>query len=141
MAVRRLTTGSAKGAEKQPFKVRRLKSTKSPIDLAPASLKVWGVAHQRARLLILLAGSYGYEFFPLSSGGRVKRPSREEARRERERLWSEIAARSKAGRRHETLLTAGQTVRGIKKILPVARIMRDLIAEAEAALLQVPKLS
>src|SRR5258707_6764919 len=34
---------------------------------------------------------------------------REEARREGERLWTEIQARARVGRRHETLLTAGQT--------------------------------
>ena len=43
---------------------------------------------------------------------------REEARRERERLWADIAARAQAGRRHETLLIAGQTAGGIKDILP-----------------------
>ena len=64
---------------------------------------------------------------------------REEARRERERLWAEIAARAKVGRRHETLLTAGQTAGGIKTILPVAQIMRDLIAETMAALSRAPK--
>jgi NAD(P)H-dependent flavin oxidoreductase YrpB (nitropropane dioxygenase family) len=64
---------------------------------------------------------------------------REQARRERERLWAEIATRAQAGRRHETLLTAGQTAGGIKEILPVAQIMRVLIAETEAALSRVPK--
>jgi NAD(P)H-dependent flavin oxidoreductase YrpB (nitropropane dioxygenase family) len=39
-----------------------------------------------------------------------------------------------AGRQHDTLLTAGQTVGGITEVLPVAEIMRRLIAEAEAAL-------
>jgi len=52
----------------------------------------------------------------------------------------EIAARAKAGRRHETLLTAGQTGGGIQKILPVAQIMRELIAETEGALSRAPKL-
>jgi len=59
---------------------------------------------------------------------------RAEARREGERLWSEIQARARVGRRHETLLTAGQTSGGIKGILPVAEIIRQLIAEAETAL-------
>jgi nitronate monooxygenase/enoyl-[acyl-carrier protein] reductase II len=59
---------------------------------------------------------------------------RDEARRERERLWSEIQARARAGRRHETLLTAGQTSGGIKEVLPVAAIIRQLAAEAEAML-------
>jgi NAD(P)H-dependent flavin oxidoreductase YrpB (nitropropane dioxygenase family) len=67
-------------------------------------------------------------------------PPPEEVRRERERLWAEIAARAKAGRRHETLLTAGQTAGGIQKILPVAQIMRELIAETEGALSRAPKL-
>ena len=64
---------------------------------------------------------------------------REEARRERERLWADITARAQAGRRHETLLTAGQTAGGIKEILPVAEIMRQLLAEAEMALSRAPK--
>jgi enoyl-[acyl-carrier protein] reductase II len=59
---------------------------------------------------------------------------RAEARREGERLWSEIQARARVGRRHETLLTAGQTSGGIKEILPVAEIIRQLIAEAKTAL-------
>ncbi len=60
---------------------------------------------------------------------------REEARRERDRLRSQLVSTHQAGRQHETLLTAGQTAGGIKEILPVAEIMRRLIAEAEAALL------
>jgi NAD(P)H-dependent flavin oxidoreductase YrpB (nitropropane dioxygenase family) len=44
-----------------------------------------------------------------------------------------------AGRQHETLLTAGQTAGGIKEILPVADLMRQLVAEAEAALAKAPK--
>jgi enoyl-[acyl-carrier protein] reductase II len=59
---------------------------------------------------------------------------REEARQEGERLWTEIQARGRSGRRHEMLLTAGQTSGGIKEILPVAEIIRQLIAEAEASL-------
>src|SRR3954471_1691699 len=59
---------------------------------------------------------------------------REEARRERDRLWAEVQEKSKAGRRHEMLLTAGQTAGGVREILPVASIMRQLVAEAEAAL-------
>jgi NAD(P)H-dependent flavin oxidoreductase YrpB (nitropropane dioxygenase family) len=59
---------------------------------------------------------------------------RAEARREGERLWSEIQARARVGRRHETLRTAGQTSGGIKEILPVAEIIRQLIAEAKTAL-------
>jgi NAD(P)H-dependent flavin oxidoreductase YrpB (nitropropane dioxygenase family) len=40
---------------------------------------------------------------------------------------------------NETLLTAGQTAGGgIKEILPVADIMRQLIAETEAALARKP---
>jgi enoyl-[acyl-carrier protein] reductase II len=59
---------------------------------------------------------------------------RDEARRDRERLRGEILATHQGGRPHETLLTAGQTAGGIKEILPVAEIMRRLVAEAEAAL-------
>ena len=65
---------------------------------------------------------------------------REEARRERQRLWMEIQARAEAGRRHETLLTAGQTSGGIKEILPVAEIIRKLTEEAEVALAKVHRI-
>jgi enoyl-[acyl-carrier protein] reductase II len=64
---------------------------------------------------------------------------REEARQDRERLWTEIQARTRSGRRHEMLLTAGQTSGGIKQILPVAEIIRQLIAEAEASLSRGPR--
>ena len=64
---------------------------------------------------------------------------RETARRERERLSVEIASKVQAGRSSEIVLTAGQTAGGIKEILPVAEIMRRLVAEAEAALLKAPK--
>lgn len=59
---------------------------------------------------------------------------REEARQQRERLRAQIVSTTQAGRQHECLLTAGQTAGGIKEILPVAEIMRRLVAETEAAL-------
>ena len=59
---------------------------------------------------------------------------RDEARRERDRLRQQIVSTTQAGRPDATLLTAGQTVGGIKEILPVAEIMRRLVAGAEAAL-------
>ena len=55
-------------------------------------------------------------------------------RRECDRLRSHVVSTHQAGRQHDTLLTAGQTAGGITEILPVAEIMRRLIAEAEAAL-------
>ena len=64
---------------------------------------------------------------------------REEARRDSDRLRNLIVSTHQAGRQHETLLTAGQTAGGIKEVLPVAEIMRRLIAEAEAALSRAPK--
>jgi nitronate monooxygenase/enoyl-[acyl-carrier protein] reductase II len=64
---------------------------------------------------------------------------REEARRDRDRLRDHVIATHQAGRQHETLLTAGQTAGGIKEILPVAEIMRRLIAETEAALSRAPR--
>jgi hypothetical protein len=45
------------------------------------------------------------------------------------------------GRRHETLLTTGQTSGGIDEILPVAEIIRQLTAEAETVLLRGPSLT
>lgn len=59
---------------------------------------------------------------------------REEARRERDHLKSWIAEAAQAGRQHEFLLTAGQTVGGINEILPVGEIIRRLMDQAEAAL-------
>jgi enoyl-[acyl-carrier protein] reductase II len=66
---------------------------------------------------------------------------RKEARRERGHLWTEMQAKSRAGRRSEVLLTAGQTAGGIKTILPVAEIVRQLTAEAEAQLLRASRLT
>jgi len=59
---------------------------------------------------------------------------REEARRDRGRLRGQRVAAAAAGRRHEYLLTAGQTAGAIKEILPVGEILRRLVAEVEAAL-------
>jgi NAD(P)H-dependent flavin oxidoreductase YrpB (nitropropane dioxygenase family) len=54
-------------------------------------------------------------------------------------LRNHIVSTHQAGRQHDTLLTAGQTAGGIKDILPVAELMRQLIAEAEAALARAPR--
>ena len=59
---------------------------------------------------------------------------REEARRESESLKRQVFITHQAGRQHDTLLTAGQTAGGIGEVLPVAEIMRRLVAETEAAL-------
>ncbi len=59
---------------------------------------------------------------------------REGARRERDRLRGQIVSTTQAGRQHECVLWAGQTAGGIKEILSVATIMRQLIEETEAAL-------
>jgi NAD(P)H-dependent flavin oxidoreductase YrpB (nitropropane dioxygenase family) len=64
---------------------------------------------------------------------------REAARRDRDRLRDHIISTHQAGRQHETLLTAGQSAGGVREILPVAEIMRRLIAETEAALARAPK--
>jgi nitronate monooxygenase/enoyl-[acyl-carrier protein] reductase II len=63
---------------------------------------------------------------------------REEARRESENLKRQVFITHQAGRQHDTLLTAGQTAGGISEVLPVAEIMRRLIAETEAALARSP---
>jgi enoyl-[acyl-carrier protein] reductase II len=62
---------------------------------------------------------------------------RAEARAQRERLLDLIVTRIKEGRRHEVLLTSGQTAGGITEILPVAEIMRRLMSETHAALATV----
>jgi len=59
---------------------------------------------------------------------------REQARHERENLRGQIATAAQAGRQHEYLLTAGQTVGGIKEVLPVGEIIRRLMDQAETAL-------
>jgi len=61
---------------------------------------------------------------------------RDEARQNGERLWTEIVDRLRRGQRRETLVWAGQTAGGVREILPVAEIMRQLVDEAEAALAQ-----
>jgi nitronate monooxygenase/enoyl-[acyl-carrier protein] reductase II len=65
---------------------------------------------------------------------------REEARRDRDRLRQHLLSTHQAGRQHDTLLTAGQTAGGIKDIVPVAELMRRLVAEAQAALARAPGL-
>ena len=64
---------------------------------------------------------------------------RGEASRERDRLRQHLVSTHQAGRQHDTLLTAGQTAGGIREILPVADLMRQLMAEAEAALARAPR--
>ena len=62
----------------------------------------------------------------------------EQARQHRDRLRGQIVSTTQAGRQHECLLTAGQTVGGINEILSVAEIMHRLITETEAALSRAP---
>jgi enoyl-[acyl-carrier protein] reductase II len=64
---------------------------------------------------------------------------RGEASRERDRLRQHLVSTHQAGRQQDTLLTAGQTAGGIREVLPVADLMRQLIAEAEAALARAPR--
>jgi nitronate monooxygenase/enoyl-[acyl-carrier protein] reductase II len=64
---------------------------------------------------------------------------REEARRHRDELRGQIISTTQAGRQHECLLTAGQSAGGVREVLPVAEIMRRLVAETEAALSKAPK--
>ena len=65
---------------------------------------------------------------------------REEARRERDRLRGQIVSTTQAGRQHECVLWAGQTAGGIREILPVARLIRQLVDETETALSRAPTL-
>jgi enoyl-[acyl-carrier protein] reductase II len=61
-------------------------------------------------------------------------PKLDDARGQSERLREEMAAATAEGRRGEFLLTAGQGAGGIDDVLPVAEIIRRIVAEAEAAL-------
>jgi nitronate monooxygenase/enoyl-[acyl-carrier protein] reductase II len=65
---------------------------------------------------------------------------REEARRERDRLRGQIVSTTQAGRQHECVLWAGQTAGGIREILPVARLIRQLVDETETVLSRAPTL-
>src|SRR6516164_3542319 len=65
---------------------------------------------------------------------------RDEARRNGARLWAEIGERLRRGQRRETLVWAGQTAGGVREILTVAEIMRQLVDQTEAALAQAPGL-
>ena len=64
---------------------------------------------------------------------------RDEARRNGERLWTEIAEKLRRGQRRETLVWAGQTAAGVSEMLTVAEIMWQLVDETEAALARVPR--
>lgn len=64
---------------------------------------------------------------------------REEARRERDRLLSEIISSIQAGQPQMTVPAAGQTA-GVAEILGVVELMHRLVTEAEAALTQAEKL-
>jgi nitronate monooxygenase/enoyl-[acyl-carrier protein] reductase II len=61
-------------------------------------------------------------------------PRRDEARARAGQLLGELGAALQSGRGHEFLLVAGQTVGGIRDVLPAAEIVRRLLAETEAAL-------
>jgi enoyl-[acyl-carrier protein] reductase II len=59
---------------------------------------------------------------------------REEARREQQRLQEEVMAAAQSGRIHEMAPFAGQTAGAISDVLPVAKIMEQIVNEAERAL-------
>jgi nitronate monooxygenase/enoyl-[acyl-carrier protein] reductase II len=59
---------------------------------------------------------------------------REEARREQPRLQQEIMAAAQSGRLHELAPFAGQTAGAIREVLPAAKIVEQLVEEAERAL-------
>lgn len=121
---------------------RFLASLESPIDEAWKAAIVAAQSEDAVKIDVLndiqpLPGTKGYGTVlrslhtPFMDEWATKR---DEALQGREHLWAEMQARAGAGRRHEVLLTAGQTSGGIKTVLPVAEILRQLIAEAEAQL-------
>jgi nitronate monooxygenase/enoyl-[acyl-carrier protein] reductase II len=67
-------------------------------------------------------------------------PKLDEAREQREQLREAMVAATAAGHRSEYLLTAGQGAGGIDEVLPVAEIMRRIVAEAEEALRSASRL-
>jgi enoyl-[acyl-carrier protein] reductase II len=66
---------------------------------------------------------------------------REAAREDRDRLQTEMASAAQADRRHEYVLTAGQSAGGIKDAPTVREIMRRLVAETEATLAKAQNFS
>ena len=121
---------------------RFLASTEAPIDQAWKEAITAAKSEDAVKVDVLndiqpLPGSAGYGTVLRS----LRTPfleewgaKRDEARREGKRLWEEMQARARAGRRHETLLTAGQTSGGIKEILSVAEIIQSLVSETEETL-------
>lgn len=59
---------------------------------------------------------------------------RDEARREQQRLQQEIMAAAQNGTLHELAPFAGQTAGAIREVLPAAKIVEQLVEEAERAL-------
>jgi NAD(P)H-dependent flavin oxidoreductase YrpB (nitropropane dioxygenase family) len=64
---------------------------------------------------------------------------RDEARSNRDKLREKFLLTHQAGRQQDTLLTAGQTAGGIRDIRGIAELMRELMAETEAALAKAQK--
>jgi len=56
--------------------------------------------------------------------------------RDARRLLETLKAAIQAGNVHEVMPTAGQTAGGIREVLPVAEIVRRMVSEAEAALVE-----
>ena len=61
-------------------------------------------------------------------------PRRAAAAAERDRLRAEMVAATASGRRADYLATAGQTAGAIKTVLPVAKIIQQMVAGAETLL-------
>jgi enoyl-[acyl-carrier protein] reductase II len=128
---------------------RFLASRESPIDDAWKAAIVASQSEDAVKMHVLndivpLPGTGGYGTVlrslhtPFMDEWSTKRG---EARQDRERLWAEMQARAGEGRRHEVLLTAGQTSGAIKTILPVAEILRRLMAETEEQLSRASRLA
>ena len=120
---------------------RFLASEEAPIDAA------WKAAIPGARSEDAVKLDVLNDILPLPDGGyatvlrSLRTPfmdewsaKREAARSQRDRLSAEILAKARESRISEIVFTAGQSAGGIKEVLPVADIMRQLVAETEAAL-------
>jgi hypothetical protein len=66
---------------------------------------------------------------------------REAAKRDRERLLERMMTPDHVSPLPGIMLPAGQTAGGVQGLLPVADIMRQLLAETEAALLHAPRMT
>jgi enoyl-[acyl-carrier protein] reductase II len=130
------------GAHGVNIGTRFLATVESPIADGYKQMIVAGKSEDAVRAdvwndILPLPGSAGYFTAPRALRTPFLdewQPRREDARREQQRLQGEVMAAVQAGRLHELMPFAGQTAGAIHDVLPVADVLRQLVAEAENVL-------